>query len=81
MSSGRVLCGEHFTRPFSGRRDRLAALPENALEHDPEKWVPVFGKDHAQTTRSWRRDDDSKGSHHALATRGSTVRNSVGPHV
>ena len=19
------------------------------LEHDPEKWVPVFGKDHAQT--------------------------------
>jgi hypothetical protein len=21
----------------------------SALEHDPEKWVPVFGKDHAQT--------------------------------
>src|ERR1043165_5026075 len=21
------------------------------LEHDPEKWVPVFGKDHAQTRR------------------------------
>jgi hypothetical protein len=20
------------------------------LEHDPEKWIPVFGKDHAQTT-------------------------------
>jgi hypothetical protein len=20
-----------------------------ALEHDPEKWVPVFRKDHAQT--------------------------------
>jgi hypothetical protein len=20
-----------------------------SLEHDPEKWVPVFGKDHAQT--------------------------------
>jgi hypothetical protein len=20
-----------------------------ALEHDPEKWEPVFGKDHAQT--------------------------------
>jgi thiamine pyrophosphate-dependent acetolactate synthase large subunit-like protein len=19
------------------------------LEHDPEKWIPVFGKDHAQT--------------------------------
>src|SRR5260370_33718021 len=21
------------------------------LEHDPEKWMPVFGKDHAQTER------------------------------
>jgi hypothetical protein len=25
---------------------------EHALRHDPEKWIPVFGKDHAQT-RSW----------------------------
>src|SRR5215510_15382804 len=24
-----------------------AGLPPPALEHDPEKWVPVFGKDHA----------------------------------
>jgi hypothetical protein len=23
-----------------------------ALEHDPEKWTPVFGKDHAPTI-SW----------------------------
>jgi hypothetical protein len=23
--------------------------PEYALKHDPEKWIPVFGKDHAQT--------------------------------
>ena len=22
---------------------------ERRLEHDPEKWEPVFGKDHAQT--------------------------------
>jgi hypothetical protein len=21
------------------------------LQHDPEKWEPVFGKDHAQTRR------------------------------
>jgi hypothetical protein len=21
------------------------------LEHDPEKWIPVFGKDHAQRIR------------------------------
>jgi hypothetical protein len=26
-------------------------LPAGAqLQHDPEKWVPVFGKDHAHTT-------------------------------
>jgi hypothetical protein len=23
----------------------------SALEHDPEKWVPVFRKDHAQATK------------------------------
>src|SRR5215475_246334 len=22
---------------------------KTALKHDPEKWIPVFGKDHAQT--------------------------------
>jgi hypothetical protein len=22
------------------------------LKHDPEKWIPVFGKDHA-SSRSW----------------------------
>jgi hypothetical protein len=31
---------------------RLAFSPEGEddqdLEHDPEKWEPVFGKDHAQ---------------------------------
>jgi hypothetical protein len=25
-------------------------LQASRLKHDPEKWVPVFGKDHAQTT-------------------------------
>jgi hypothetical protein len=29
--------------PGEGRASRL--------EHDPEKWTPVFGKDHAQTKR------------------------------
>jgi hypothetical protein len=28
--------------PATGRNCRV-------LEHDPEKWEPVFGKDHAQT--------------------------------
>jgi hypothetical protein len=31
---------------FSNNRQRLAKF----LEHDPEKWIPVFRKDHAQTT-------------------------------
>ena len=39
-----------------------------ALEHDPEKWEPVFGKDHAPAKRI-ERDDDSKKSHHALAAK------------
>jgi hypothetical protein len=34
------------------------------LEHDPEKWAPVFRKDHAQTKKI-ERDDDSKKSHPA----------------
>ena len=33
---GRAEGGRHTTRP-------------DALEPDPEKWIPVFGKDHAQT--------------------------------
>jgi hypothetical protein len=38
------------------------------LEHDPEKWVPVFRKDHAQI-KEIERDDDSKKSHHALGAK------------
>ncbi len=30
-------------------RQRQGATPDPALEHDPEKWVPVFRKDRAQT--------------------------------
>jgi hypothetical protein len=37
----------------------------HALEHDPEKWTPVFRKDHAQN-KNIERDDDSKKSHPAL---------------
>jgi hypothetical protein len=25
--------------------------PIASLEHDPEKWIPVFGKDHAQAKK------------------------------
>jgi 2-methylisocitrate lyase-like PEP mutase family enzyme len=31
-----------------------------ALKHDPEKWIPVFGKDHAQTALVIRRDEFTK---------------------
>jgi hypothetical protein len=43
-----------------------------ALEHDPEKWKPVFGKGLPPRKRGscsnnkLERDDDSKKSHHAL---------------
>ena len=30
-------------------RTETVQRPEQ-LEHDPENWIPVFGKDHAQTT-------------------------------
>jgi hypothetical protein len=33
-------------------RDPGAGNDAAGLEHDPEKWVPVFRKDHAQT-KSW----------------------------
>jgi hypothetical protein len=33
-------------------RDDDSKKSHPAPEHDPEKWVPVFGKDHAPTT-SW----------------------------
>ena len=35
---------EKITRGRSGRTDAF-----ESLEHDPEKWAPVFGKDHAPT--------------------------------
>jgi hypothetical protein len=41
-----------------------AVEPSAAIEHDPEKWVPVLRKDHAQSKKI-ERDDDSKKSHPA----------------
>jgi hypothetical protein len=41
------------------------------LEHDPKKWIPVLGKDHAQTN-NLERDDDSKRNHRALGHRQSS---------
>src|ERR1700746_3292418 len=37
----------------SARNRRHTFCLKGSLRHDPEKWVPVFGKDHAQKW-SWR---------------------------
>src|SRR5262249_53395558 len=39
--------------------------PDRHLEHDPEKWVPVFGK-RSCSTKGLQRDDDSNKSYPAL---------------
>ena len=57
-----------------------------ALEHDPEKWVPVFRKDRGQIKKI-ERDDDSKKSHHALVderippSEGISIGSSAPPRV
>jgi hypothetical protein len=41
-------------RSSTARPQEIAKSPfgkMKKLEHDPEKWVPVFRKDHAQTKR------------------------------
>src|SRR5262249_3483262 len=46
-----------------------ASMP---LKHDPEKWVPVFGK-RSCSTKKLARDDDSKKSHPALVSRRDVI--------
>jgi hypothetical protein len=43
-----VASGGAFGFDFFQNAPRRVASPKG-LEHDPEKWEPVFGKDHAQT--------------------------------
>jgi hypothetical protein len=38
---------DELTKDVDGK---IQVVPSN-LEHDPEKWVPVFGKDHAPPMR------------------------------
>jgi hypothetical protein len=44
---------------------RHVAIMDTELQHDPEKWVPVFGK-RSCSDNGLERDDDSKKSHPAL---------------
>jgi hypothetical protein len=53
-------------------------LGEQVLEHDPEKWMPVFGK-RSCSDNKLERDDDSKRSHHALGKQ--PYWSSYGTHV
>src|SRR5262249_25909531 len=46
--------------------DASVIRARRALEHDAEKWVPVFGKTSC-SSNNLERDGDSKKSHHALA--------------
>src|SRR5215470_9627038 len=41
----------HSNAVKSLRQVRRTLKPWGAGEHDPEKWVPVFGQDHAQKTQ------------------------------
>ena len=60
-------------RRAQGRRRRVGATTPTAekalqpgrLEHDPEKWIPVFRK-RSCSSKKTERDDDSKKSHLAL---------------
>src|SRR6202158_4835896 len=50
-----------------------AALFSWPLEHDPEKWTPVF-RERSCSNKQIERDDDSKKSHPALASRALSFR-------
>src|SRR6202163_3598968 len=52
MSDGRQVA-ENMVGKTSRRelRDEMRPIQSETLEHDPEKWKPVFRKDHAQTRR------------------------------
>src|ERR1700730_14037559 len=50
---------------FSGKVETGFPRKMRPLEHDPEKWIPVFGK-RSCSTNEVERDDDSKRNHPAL---------------
>jgi hypothetical protein len=55
-----------MTRGAQRRTPILKKRTASLLARDPEKWEPVFGKDHAQN-ENLERDDDSRKNHHALS--------------
>jgi heavy metal translocating P-type ATPase len=67
--------GEGIEGVVEGRRAIVGGLSFvlARLEHDPEKWVPVFGKRSCYNNNP-KRDDDSKKSHPAWAGRDDALR-------
>src|SRR5262245_4523898 len=55
-----------FSPPQTGGGCRANRRKSWSLEHDPEKWIPVFGK-RSCSNNKLERDDDSKKSHPVLA--------------
>jgi hypothetical protein len=45
---------DHPSLAAKARQDELANAGQGcvSLEHDPEKWTPVFGKDHASAKKA-----------------------------
>src|SRR5262249_19142931 len=53
-------------RAISARLEKVEG--STLLEHDPEKWIPVFGK-RSCSNKEIERDDDARKSHLALVAR------------
>jgi hypothetical protein len=68
MPAGGTIAAHRTRNESSAHSFQGRLMPSLHLKHDPEKWVPVFGKDHAQNKKLEREDDSSK-SHPALAGR------------
>src|SRR5262249_28934119 len=78
---GGPTCGQRGWLTFQGRGPSVSrSATSSSLEHDPEKWIPVFGKacprarpEGSCSTNKLERDDDSKKSHLALVRFGAQL--------
>jgi hypothetical protein len=62
------MVGRGLDAPDTAESTESAAssAPDEQLQHDPEKWEPVFGK-RSCSNKELERDDDSRKNHPALA--------------
>jgi urease accessory protein len=59
--------GGYRMRFARAHRSRGRQLGRERLEHDPKKWIPILGKDHARND-NLERDHGSKRNHRALVS-------------